>query len=155
MPYRKKGHRGGLASDQTPLERLGLWELSPSDDNAGWVFSVANEGNNTITARLYVISAGGVLFGGAAPVAAQDGAGKATLVFQTPTGPDAPFTYKVIKTTGGSDVVGDPDSFTDASGNTTLKVSGLTPTKEYTFQVIATGTKGATGTSQPSTKITA
>ena len=56
-PAGKKVIGAGWRQTKIPLERLGLWESGPSDDQKGWVFSVVNEGSKRVTVRLYVFFA--------------------------------------------------------------------------------------------------
>jgi hypothetical protein len=56
-PAGKKAISAGWRETKLPLERLGLWESGPSDDQRSWVFSVVNEGSKKVTVRLYVICA--------------------------------------------------------------------------------------------------
>ena len=106
------------------------------------------------------ICTGVVQFGGALPAAAALADKKAIVAFDTPTPPDPAYTYaytyKVTKTTGGSESVAELEGQPTVAGNrTTLTVKGLTVGTRYRFTVTAIrSTTGAFATSQPSNEIT-
>jgi hypothetical protein len=93
-----------------------------------------------------------------APVATPQSGGTATIVFQQPTSPNAPWNYTVSQTTGGTTsaatVVGEP--VIDDAGNVTLTISGLVAGSEYTFVVtVNTQYSGVSATALPTSQITA
>jgi hypothetical protein len=93
-----------------------------------------------------------------APVAAPQPGGAATIVFQQPTSPNAPWNYTVTQTVGGTTsaatVVGEP--VIDDNGVVTLTISGLTAGSQYTFVVtVNTQYPGVSVTALPTNQITA
>lgn len=94
---------------------------------------------------------------GEAPVATAGAGGAVTLVFDAPTGPATPFTYAVKKTQVDLGTITDLTlgSATVTSGVVTQPGSGLTATKEYTFQVYATNAAGKVSISPTSNTVTA
>jgi hypothetical protein len=90
------------------------------------------------------------------PVAAPQPGGTATIVFQQPTSPNAPWNYTVSQTTGGTTSVATFELSVDDSGNVTLTVSGLVAGSEYTFVVtVNTQYSGVSATALPTNQITA
>jgi hypothetical protein len=91
-------------------------------------------------------ASGGTTSAPGTPVATAVAGAKATLQFTPPTSENGPFTYNVLKTTGGvitpvtaSNVVVSSSS----SSSVTLTISGLTASEADTFTVQATGSNGS------------
>lgn len=107
--------------------------------------------------RGWEVNPGLPLFGVEAPVATAGAGGAVTIVFDEPRGPATPFTYAVKQTQVDTGVVSDltvSGSPSVSDGEVTISGSGLTASKEYTFQVYATNTAGGVSISPTSNKVT-
>lgn len=91
----------------------------------------------------------------AAPVATAGSSGAVTVVYTPPTGPASPFTYVVKKTQLDTGVVTNLTGSATGTTAITYAGTGLTATKQYTFQVYATNTAGKVSISPSSNSVTA
>lgn len=126
------------------------------DPFTGKVMWVCREGSN------WRAEGGVPVFPGSAPVAAATSTGKATVTFTNVTGSDLPptFTAQVSQdggttwTTAALDTTtAPPNGWTIGASNTVVSLKTLT-SGASTFKVTATGTNGATATSQTSNSAT-
>ena len=92
----------------------------------------------------------------AAPVATAASGGAVSVVFDAPIGPATPFTYTARKTQLDTGVVSTlAGSASVSSGVVTWAGTGLTATKEYKIEIIATNAVGKKSISPTSNTITA
>lgn len=84
------------------------------------------------------------------------GTGKATLVFDAPTGALPPYTYTVKQKTGGTTTTASlQGSPVVNNGEVTLTVTGLVASSSYTFTVTASSGNGSTVTYTVTSSVTA
>ena len=89
------------------------------------------------------------------PVATASSGGAVSVVFPVPTGPATPFTYTVKKTQLDTGVVTNlAGSSAVSGGNVTWSGTGLTATKQYSFQAYATNAVGKVSISPTSNTVT-
>jgi hypothetical protein len=92
------------------------------------------------------------------PIATAVAGAKATVLFAQPTSHTGPFTYVIKQTTAATTTtatLNPPTPVTDASGNVTATVTGLTVGSSYTFTPVVTASDGQTATYPVSNSVTA
>lgn len=158
MGKSKMGKKDSEAAEMT-------WEPLPS----GFFMGMVDGTYRRILKHTFVGGSGWTAQGGTPivsatpPVATPGTTGKASIALADPTGPGDPFTFSVLKAvspyTAWTAAAPDGASYAatgvvvSASGTTTIKVTGVTAGATK-FEVVVTGTNGASTTSVPSNAAT-